>query len=126
VASKMLDRIKGKLILLGGLGGTIIADTAVSQVAEKGIVPAANTYRAYQDGSINRNSGNYQPLNLLNDFYPSIEIRIEDHDNVRRRSDFEPTLVGISSTRRIMAPLPFIKILIKKMLSLMFSMPGWV
>ncbi len=72
-----------------GFVGVSIGSVAHSQVVDKGISPASNTYRSYQDASINRDSGLYQPLDLLNDFYPSIEIRIEDHDNVRRRSDFD-------------------------------------
>ncbi len=85
----MFERVKGKLILLGVSGGVLVSSQAHAQVADRGLPPAANTFKSYQDASINRASGNYQPLDLLNDFYPSIEVRIEKHDNVRSRPDFE-------------------------------------
>ena len=86
----MYYRINSKIILIGAFGGLLLhSPKGHSQVAERGINPAANTLRSFQDASLNRDSGQFQPLNLLNDFYPSIEIRIEDHDNVRRRPDVE-------------------------------------
>lgn len=65
------------------------AGVASAQVTTKGLPPAANTSQAYLDASVARDSGINQPLDLLNDFYPSIEVVISDHDNVRRRSDIE-------------------------------------
>lgn len=82
-----LHRIKGKLILAGMLLTAVGA--AVAQVSDKGLSPAANTYASYQNASIARDSGLNQPLNLLNDFYPAIEVTITQHDNVRRRPDFD-------------------------------------
>ncbi len=80
-----IKRITGKLILVG----TCLALTATSgvsaQVVEKGLSPASNTYRSFQNASLARDSGLNQPLDLLNDFYPAITVTIEDHDNVRRR-----------------------------------------
>lgn len=81
---KMKLRIKGKLILVG-VATTLFTGTVGAQVSTKGLSPAANTYRSYQDASIARDSGLSQPLDLLNDFYPSIEVTISDHDNVRAR-----------------------------------------
>ena len=80
-------RIKGKLILFAIVGLCEIAQA--QQVAEQGLPPAVNTLRSYQDASISRDSGNYQPLDLLNDFYPSIEVVVSKHDNIRRRSDIQ-------------------------------------
>lgn len=77
-------RIKGKLILFSLVGLSPILEA--QQVAEQGLPPAVNTLRSYQDASISRDSGNYQPLDLLNDFYPSIEVTLSKHDNIRRRS----------------------------------------
>ena len=86
----MYYRISGKIILIGACGWlSLHSPIGNGQVAERGINPAANTLRSFQDASLNRDSGQFQPLNLLNDFYPSIEVRIEDHDNVRRRPDVE-------------------------------------
>ncbi len=83
-----INRIKGKLILVG-MSTAAFANVSLAQVSSKGLSPAANTSRSYQDASIVRDSGINQPLDLLNDFYPAIEITISDHDNVRRRPDFE-------------------------------------
>ena len=82
-----LERIKGKLIL-ASLSFTALG-TAVGQVSEKGLPPASNTHKSYNNASIARDSGLNQPLNLLNDFYPAIEVSIADHSNVRRRPDFD-------------------------------------
>lgn len=70
-------------------GSTSLVAYAQSEVATKGLPPGANTYRAFVDSSIARDSGINQPLDLLNDFYPAIEVTISDHDNVRRRTDVE-------------------------------------
>lgn len=78
-------RIKGKLILLPIMLLSPILNA--QQVAEQGLPPAANTLRSYQDASISRDSGNYQPLDLLNNFYPSIEVTLAKSDNIRRQSD---------------------------------------
>ena len=86
--STMFKIKTGKLIFIGVVSVSV-GSTTHAQVVDKGITPPSNTYRSYQDASINRDSGMYQPLDLLNDFYPSIEIRIEDHSNVRRRPDIE-------------------------------------
>lgn len=60
---------------------------ASAQVVTQGISPGSNTTRSFVDASIARDSGISQPLDLLNDFYPVIEVTIASHDNVRRRSD---------------------------------------
>lgn len=92
--SDMFKRIKGKLILAVGsvgigVGAPLIEHGAIAQVADKGLTPAANTSRSFRNAPINRASGAYQPLNLLNDFYPSIVVEFSKHDNVRRRPDID-------------------------------------
>ncbi len=72
-----------------GLLATLVVVSAGAQVTSKGISPAYNTLNSFVDGSIVRDSGIDQPLDLLNDFYPAIEITISDHDNVRRRADIQ-------------------------------------
>ncbi len=62
---------------------------AHSQVTTKGLSTGSNTSRAHVDASIARDSSINKPLDLLNDFYPVIEVVISDHDNVRRRTDFD-------------------------------------
>lgn len=62
---------------------------ATTQVTTRGLSPASNTYRSFVDSSIVRDSRLNQPLDLLNDFYPAIEVTIAKHDNVRRRSDVQ-------------------------------------
>ncbi len=86
----MLNKTKGKLVF-GWFAGTAAFVPVLSNanVVERGLSPPANTYQSYQNASINRDSGNNQPLNLLNDFYPSIEVTVSDHDNVRRRTDVD-------------------------------------
>lgn len=85
----MFNRVKGKLILVGLTGAASVAVPLSAQVIEKGLSPASNTFRSHQDASIRRDSGLYQPLDLLNDFYPSVEVVVSKHDNVRRRPDFD-------------------------------------
>ncbi len=70
-----------------GLTATVGVEVAYAQVSDKGLTPAANTYRSYQNASIVRDSGLSQPLDLLNDFYPAITVTAAKHDNVRRRPD---------------------------------------
>jgi len=84
-----IKRIKGRLILVGTSLSLAAATGVSAQVSDRGISPASNTYRSYQDASVARDSGLNQPLDLLNDFYPAIAVTITDHDNVRRRSDFQ-------------------------------------
>ena len=99
-------KVTGKTIRLGNLGnlgklgklgtasglfmvGALIPLSVAAQVASKGIAPASNTFRSFQDASIARDSGLNLPLDLLNDFYPAIEVTIADSDNVRRRPDLD-------------------------------------
>jgi len=62
----------------------MVSAVGEAQVGGPGL-SAANTQRSYVDSSLARDSGLNRPLDLLNDFYPAIEISISDHDNVRRR-----------------------------------------
>jgi len=92
-----LNRIKGKLILVG-VSFTAVSNISFGQVTDRGLSSAANTTRSYNDASIARDSGLSQPLDLLNDFYPAIEVTIADHDNVRRRPDFDESDLKIVAT----------------------------
>jgi hypothetical protein len=83
------NRIKGKLILVGASIATVMTMGVSAQVFDQGLSPASNTYRAYRDASLARDSGINQPLNLLNDFYPAISVTISQHDNARRRPDIQ-------------------------------------
>ena len=80
-------RIRSRLIL--GISFLLISFSVGAQVSSKGLTPPGNTYRSFQDGSIARDSGLNQPLDLLNDFYPAIEVVVTQSDNIRRRSDVE-------------------------------------
>lgn len=60
-----------------------------AQVEIKGINTAPNLAGSFGGESLPRDSGFSDPLDLLNDFYPSIEVRLENHSNIRRRSDVE-------------------------------------
>lgn len=66
-----------------------VVTPATAQVSTQGLPPASNTLRSFVDASIARDSGINQPLDLLNDFYPAVEVTITDHDNVRRRADLK-------------------------------------
>jgi len=79
--------IKSKLIL--GLALMLVGSAVFPQVSDKGLNPPSNTYRSFQDASIVRDSRLNEPLDLLNDFYPSIEVVVTQSDNIRRRSDIE-------------------------------------
>lgn len=81
------NRIKGKLILVGTLSTAV--GTAVAQVSDKGLSPAAYTSSSFGNASVARDGGFSQPLDLLNDFYPAIEVTFAKHENVRRRPDFD-------------------------------------
>ncbi|NNC99286.1 MAG: outer membrane beta-barrel protein, partial [Gammaproteobacteria bacterium] len=83
--------MKVKLVahLSVGIIASFTAASASAQVATKGLPPAANTLSSFVDASIVRDSRVNQPLDLLNDFYPAIEVTIAKHDNIRRRSDIE-------------------------------------
>ena len=67
-----------------------------AQVSSLGLPPAAGTGGSFVDASIVRDSEINQALDLLNDFYPAIEVTIYDHDNVRRRSDVDEQDLKIS------------------------------
>ena len=74
---------------LAGIVISLVAVPSSAQVSSKGLVPAANALGSFTNASIVRDSGLNQPLDLLNDFYPAIEVSVVKHDNVRRRSDLE-------------------------------------
>lgn len=81
------------------VAGSFATELAFAQAASKGLPPAANTYRSFVDASIVRDSEINQPLDLLNDFYPAIEVSVTKHDNIRRRPDVEE-----SDTRLALSP----------------------
>ena len=61
------------------------ASSINAQIELKGINTAPNLASSFNDASLPRDSRFNEPLDLLNDFYPSIEVRVENHSNVRRR-----------------------------------------
>ena len=76
--------------IVASLGLCLVTAAMVVQandVVTQGLSPASNTYKSFQNGSIARDSRLNQPLDLLSDFYPSVEVVVSDHDNVRRRTD---------------------------------------
>ena len=81
-------RIKGKLVLASMVVG-FTSPELFAQVADRGLSPPSNTLSSFQNASIARDSGLNQPLDLLNDFYPAIAVIVSDHQNVRRRPDFD-------------------------------------
>jgi len=81
-------RIKAELILLG-IAVVLVVGEAHAGAIDQGLTLPANTNASHQSASIARDSGLSQPLDLLNDFYPAIEVTIADHDNVRRRPDVQ-------------------------------------
>ena len=81
---------------LGSAALLLMSILAWPALAQVGISPAANTAGSFADDSIMRDSGIDQPLNLLNDFYPAIEVTIADHDNVRRRPELNEDDLKIS------------------------------
>lgn len=70
-----------------------------AQIELKGINTAPNLAGSYNGESLPRDSGFNEPLDLLNDFYPSIEVRLQNHSNIQRRSDVEN-----SDTKLIVSP----------------------
>ena len=62
---------------------------AYAQVEIKGINAAPNLAGSFNGDSLPRDSRLNEPLDLLNDFYPSVEVRFENTSNVQRRSDVE-------------------------------------
>lgn len=84
------------VVILSGL--LCHSSLAVAQISTVGLPAASNTTSSFTDASIVRDSNIDQPLDLLNDFYPTINIVIASHDNVRRRSDLEESDTKISVT----------------------------
>lgn len=78
----------------------MISMSTHSQVEFRGINTAPNLASSFNDASLPRDSELNQPLDLLNDFYPSIEIRLENHSNIQRRSDQSE-----SDTRLVVDPV---------------------
>ena len=70
-----------------------------AQIELKGISTAPNLAGSYNGESLPRDSGFNEPLDLLNDFYPSIEVRLQNNSNIQRRSDVEN-----SDTKLIISP----------------------
>lgn len=77
------------LIIMLVASASFLLGRAQAQGLNQGLTLPANTNGAYQGASVARDSGLSQPLDLLNDFYPAIEVTIADHDNVRRRPGFQ-------------------------------------
>ncbi|MGH1542072.1 MAG: outer membrane beta-barrel protein [Arenicella sp.] len=69
--------------------GTAQAQVANVQITNNGVSPASNTFRSFNDSSLTRDRDLQNALDLLEDFYPSIEVSYSRHDNVRRRNDSE-------------------------------------
>jgi len=91
-AFNRLDVIKPQSMFSGCLGllclTTVFTISNVkAQVELKGINAAPNLSSSFSGASLPRDSEFNEPLSLLNDFYPSIEVRLENHSNVRRRHD---------------------------------------
>lgn len=66
-----------------------MSSTGLAQVTQQGIPPAANAFGSHTSASIARDSRLNDPLELLNDFYPSVEVTYAKHENVRRRPDVD-------------------------------------
>jgi len=84
----MKIKITSKLALVG-TASLLINHSALSQVQLKGINTAPNIAGSFTSASLPRDSRFNDPLDLLNDFYPSIEVRLESHSNVRRNPNEE-------------------------------------
>ncbi|MEO0368633.1 MAG: outer membrane beta-barrel protein, partial [Pseudomonadota bacterium] len=85
--------------LASALACILVTAASASDVVTSGLSPASNTFQSFQNGSIARDSRLNRPLDLLNDFYPSITVTVTDHDNVRRRTDLDE-----ADTRVVISP----------------------
>lgn len=77
---------------LAAFGLTLLMFSASSRsetITATGVSPASNTYASFNDSSLTRDSELNEKLDLLSDFYPSIEVTYASHDNVRRRVDLD-------------------------------------
>ena len=63
--------------------------TVSAEVTNRGVSVASSTFKSFNSGSVVRDSELSEPLDLLEDFYPSITVSYSKHDNVRRRSDID-------------------------------------
>ncbi len=54
--------------------GTAQAQVANVQITNNGVSPASNTFRSFNDSSLTRDRDLQNALDLLEDFYPSIEV----------------------------------------------------
>ena len=96
VRKKQIKRNFAGWILLFSL--PIYSALSYAQISSLGLSPAANTTSDFVDSSLVRDSNIDQPLDLLNDFYPSIQVTIANHDNVRRRSDLDESDTRLTIT----------------------------
>jgi len=80
--------VSGRLLILGACL-FLVGKQSQAQIELKGINTAPNLAGSFNGDSLPRDSGFNEPLDLLNDFYPSIEVRLENTSNVQRRSDVE-------------------------------------
>ena len=82
------------------LSYTFVSNEVGAQVDIRGINTAPNLAGSFGGASLPRDSEFSEPLDLLNDFYPSVEVRLENHSNIRRRHD-----VSESDTKLIVEPV---------------------
>lgn len=76
-----------------------MGSNAYAEVTTRGVSVASSTYKSFNSGSVVRDSELNEPLELLEDFYPSISVTYANHDNVRRRSDLDE-----SDTKLVVSP----------------------
>jgi len=81
------------------VGLFVISKPVAAQIELKGIDAASNLAGSFNGGSLARDSRLNEPLDLLNDFYPSIDVRFENSSNIQRSAD-----VARSDTRVIVNP----------------------
>ena len=75
--------------LILGVCFLLSGKSAYAQIELKGINTAPNLAGSFNGDSLPRDSRFNEPLDLLNDFYPSIEVLLENSSNIQRRSDVE-------------------------------------
>jgi len=95
---RVVDCLSTRLLILS-ICFFAAAKQVYAQIELKGISTAPNLAGSFNGESLPRDSGFNEPLDLLNDFYPSIEVRLENHSNIQRRSD-----IANSDTKLVVSP----------------------
>ncbi len=88
----------GTVVVAAVMSQNAVAQSVNTSITNNGISTGSNTYRSFNDSPLTRDRDVQSAFDLLQDFYPAVEMSVTSHDNVRRRSNAqeEDTVITIS------------------------------